>query len=127
MTDPGENMRVFKTAWFSKAASKARIQDAELCADIQEILKGQCVDLGGAVFKKRLNRNMHRSIVIRGGCYWVYAYLFAKKDRENIDARELAGFRMLADTFANATEAIIAKALKDNELTEICHETKVQE
>jgi hypothetical protein len=29
--------------------------------------------LGGAVFKKRLNRNLHRSIVIRGGRYWVYA------------------------------------------------------
>ena len=73
MTDPGENIRVFKTAWFSKAASKARIQDAELCTGIQEILKGQCVDLDGAVFSKRLNRNMHRGIVIHGGRYWVYA------------------------------------------------------
>lgn len=53
--------------------------------------------------------------------------LFAKKDRENIDARELTGFRALADTFAKATEAVIAKALKDHELTEICHETEVQE
>src|ERR1039458_4467978 len=106
MAGPEGNIRVFKTAWFSKAASKAHIQDAELCADIQEILKGQCVDLGGAVFKKRLNRNLHRSIVIHGGRYWVYAYLFAKKDRENIDAKELTGLRTLADTFAKATEAV---------------------
>lgn len=73
IADRAGNIRVFKTAWFSKAASNADIQDAELCTDIQEILKGQCVDLGGAVFKKRLNRNLHRSIVIRGGRYWVYA------------------------------------------------------
>ena len=126
MADPGGNIRVFKTAWFSKAASKAHIDDAALCADIQEILKGQCVDLGGGVFKKRLNRNLHRGIVIRGGRCWVYAYLFAKKDRENIDAKELTGFRVLADIFAKATEAVIARELKDNELMEICHETEVQ-
>jgi len=53
--------------------------------------------------------------------------LFAKKDRENIDANELTGFRALTDIFAKATQAVIAKELQDNELTEICHETKVQE
>jgi hypothetical protein len=33
------------------------------------------------VFKERLNDNMHRLIVLaKAGEYWVFAYLFAKKD-----------------------------------------------
>lgn len=78
--------RTFKTAWFSKAAKKARISDKALCKAIEQVARGQADDLGGGVFKKRLNDNMHRSIVLaKAGEYWVFAYLFAKKDRANID------------------------------------------
>lgn len=89
--------RTFKTTWFGKAAKKARIDDPALMPAILEIMKGQADDLGGGVFKKRLNENPHRSIVLaKGGRHWVFAYLFAKKDRANIDADELAAFRKLA-------------------------------
>jgi hypothetical protein len=74
--------RAFKTAWFGKAAKKARIGDPTLMAAILEVMRGQADDLGGGVFKKRLNENMHRSIVLaKGGQHWVFAYLFAKKYR----------------------------------------------
>jgi len=56
--------RTFKTAWFAKAARKARISDAVLCKAITQVVLGQADDLGGGVFKKRLNDNMHRSIVL---------------------------------------------------------------
>jgi hypothetical protein len=46
--------RAFKTAWFAKAARKARIKDDELREAIQEVMKGQADDFGGGVFKKRL-------------------------------------------------------------------------
>lgn len=89
--------RTFKTAWFSKAAKKARISDKALCKAIEQVARGQADDLGG-VFKKRLNDNMHRSIVLaKAGEYWVFAYLFAKKDRANIDDDELLAFRKLAE------------------------------
>lgn len=56
----------------SKTARKARIRDDELCEVIQEAMKGQADDLGGGVFKKRLNKNMHRSIILaKGGRYWI--------------------------------------------------------
>lgn len=101
MTDTEETVRVFKTRWFSKAAKKALIEDDELCEAIAKVMKGQADDLGGGVFKKRLNKNMHRSIILaRGREYWVYIYLFAKKDRENIDNDELDAFRDLADIYA---------------------------
>ena len=62
--------RVFKTAWFTRAARKARIGDGELCLAIQQVMAGQADDLGGGVFKKRLNDNAHRSIIVaKGGRY----------------------------------------------------------
>ena len=59
----GLSVRVFKAALFSKAARKAHINDVELCVAIREAMQGQVDDLGGGVFKKRLNDNMHRSII----------------------------------------------------------------
>jgi hypothetical protein len=103
-------------------ARKALISDTELCEAMAEVMKGQCDDLGGGVFKKRLNRNMHRSIILaKGKKFWVYAYLFAKKDRANIDGDELVEFRKLAKLYAVKTEADILKELKAGELMEICH------
>jgi hypothetical protein len=97
MTDVEQAARSFKTAWFAKAARKARIKDDELCEAIRDIRKGQADDLGGGVFKKRLNKNMHWSIILaKGGRYWIYAYLFAKKDRDTISDDELEDFRTLA-------------------------------
>ena len=117
--------RTFKTTWFTKAANKARIKDAELCEAISEVMKGQGDDLGGGVFKKRLNKNMHRSIILaKGRRYWVYAYLFAKKDRANIDESELMAFRKLADLYARKTDVEIAKELEAKELVEICHDSQ---
>ncbi len=101
MTGTLPRLRTFKTAWFNRAARKARIGDADLCEAIRAVMRGQGDDLGGGVFKKRLNENPHRSIIVaKGGRYWVYAYLFAKQDQANIDEAELAAFRALADLYA---------------------------
>lgn len=93
-------------------------------------MQGQADDLGGGVFKKRLNDNMHRSIILaKGGRSWVYGYLFAKKDRANISAEELVAFRKLADGYARSTESQLAVQLSNGDLTEICNgeQGKVQE
>lgn len=122
MTDAEQTARAFKTAWFAKAARKARIKDDELCEAFREVMKGQADDLGGGVFKKRLNKNMHRSILLaKGGRYWIYEYLFAKKDRANIDDDQLEDFRTLAKTYAALSEEQIGQLLEDKDLTEICH------
>ena len=119
--------RAFKTAWFSKAAKKARIGDQALRAAILEVIRGQADDLGGGVFKKRLNDNMHRSIVLaKGGRHWVFAYLFAKKDRANIDADELAAFKRLAQAYGRMTEAEVASALVQGDFQELFHDEQSQ-
>lgn len=117
------SIRLLKTVWFDKAARKARIGDAELSAAIREVLHGQADDLGGGVFKKRLNKNMHRSIVLaKGGQHWIFAYLFAKKDRANIDDAELADFKRLALAYGRMTDAELTALLNQGDLLELCDE-----
>jgi hypothetical protein len=114
-------VRTFKTAWFAKAARKVHIPDEELCSAIRQVMLGQADDLGGGVFKKRLRKNQYRSIIVaREGRYWVYAYLFAKQDRANIEDDELTEFRALADLYARKTDADVAREMQFKELVEIC-------
>jgi hypothetical protein len=118
-------MRTFKTSWFSKAARKARINDADLIAAIRHVTLGQADDLGGGVFKKRLNNNEHRSIILaKSGDFWVFAYLFAKKDRSNITNEELSGFCKLAGLYRDKTESAINKEIEIGELEEISDDDK---
>lgn len=119
--------RAFKTARFSKDAKKVKIKDAELCLAIQQVLLGQVDDLGGGIFKKRLNHNLHRSIILaKGGKYWIYEYLFAKKDRANIENDELLAFRLLANSYAGLTELQVSQLLVNGDFVEICHDDKTE-
>jgi hypothetical protein len=115
------SQRVFKTAWFAKASKKARILDHELCSAVRQAILGQADDLGGGVFKKRLGKNLYRALILaKGSHYWVYAYLFAKKDQANIDEDELASFRALAGLYGRKTDEDVAKEVQLKELVEIC-------
>ncbi len=122
MAGAPKSTRVFKTAWFTKAARKAAIGDDELCRAVKQAQAGQCDDLGGGVYKKRVSRNLYRSIVLaKGGRHWVLTYLFAKKDRANIDAAELSAFRELAKGYEKLTAAQLNTLLTTKDLEEICH------
>jgi hypothetical protein len=113
--------RVFKTAWFAKAARKALIADDELCLAIRQVMLGQADDLGGGVFKKRLDKNRSRSIVLaRGGQHWVYEYLFAKQDRANIEDSELASLRKIAKAYEALTEQQVDELIDEGSWMEIC-------
>ena len=115
--------RAFKTKKFSKNAKSAFVSDADLCSAIKEVMAGQAVDLGGGVYKKRLNKNQHRSIILaKGGNYWIYEYLFAKNDRDNIDDAELEMFRQLAKGYEGLKKSQLAKLIEDKHLLEICHD-----
>ncbi len=120
--------RAFKSAGFSKAARKAGIADEALCKAVTQAIAGKAVDLGSGVFKKRLHDNDYRSIILaKGRRYWVYEYLFAKKDRDNIDPAELKAFRQLAEVYAGLTVAQVEALLKDKGWVEICREMDEKE
>jgi hypothetical protein len=117
--------RVFKSTWFTKAAAKARISDRELYDAIVQVINGQAIDLGGGVFKKRLNRNEHRAIILsKSRNFWVYEYVFAKKDMENILEAELLAFRKLAKAYATLSTDHLIMLLKNKDWTEICQEIR---
>jgi hypothetical protein len=115
--------RLFKTKRFAIQAAKAWIGDDELREAFTEMLKGQADNLGGGVWKKRLNSNRHRSIVLaKGGEYWVYQFIYAKKDQSNISQAELIGFRRMAKTYQELTVIQLQYLLDTKEFTEIFHE-----
>jgi hypothetical protein len=115
--------RLFKTKRFTTQASKALICDADLWAAFSEMLSGQADNLGGGVWKKRLNSNRHRSIVLaRGGHYWVYQFLFAKQDQSNISQAELLAFRELAKAYEGLSDRQVQQLLDMKEFVEINHE-----
>ena len=83
---------------------------------------GQADDLGGGVFKKRLNDNQHRSIILaKAGRWWVYEFVFAKKDRDNISSDELAQFKLLAKSYADLSAKEVQQLIDDHYFLEICH------
>jgi hypothetical protein len=115
--------RVFKTMWFAKVARKAHIEAEDLCFAISQVMRGQADDLGGGVFKKRLNDNRHRSIILaKGGRFWVYEYLFSKQDRDNIDYDELIAFRSLAAIYGKLTDQEIENLIANRKFLEICND-----
>ena len=118
--DKPSALRAFKTAWFSKACKKAHITDTELCDAVREVLLGQADDLGGGVFKKRLKENRYRSLVLmKNEYFWVFEFLFAKADRDNIQADELQAFRQLAKSYGLLTTKQIQALLNTQHLFEL--------
>jgi hypothetical protein len=112
--------RAFKTAWFAKAALKARIGDEELCSALRQAMQGQADDLGGGVFKKRPGRNRFCAIILAiRGRFWVFEYLYAKKDRANIDSAELADFRKLAKGYSTLSDRQVDQLTQHNDWVEI--------
>jgi len=120
------NIRIFKTAWFAKAARKAGIDDVTLEQAVLQVIRGQAVDMGGGVFKKRLNQNRHRAIVLTAvGNRWVLEYLFAKQDRANIAPDELTGFRKLARVYASLSDAQVLALVENADWMEIGNATDI--
>lgn len=118
--------RIFKTKGFTVAANKALVTDNELCVAIQEVIKGQADDLGGGIWKKRLNRNRHRSIILaKGRSYWIYQLLFAKQAQSNISRNELHAFRKLAKAYEELNAVQIQHLLDRQDFMEICHAEKI--
>jgi hypothetical protein len=58
-------------------------------------------------------------IAYRAGTRAVFLYAFAKNERENIDADELATFREIGAAWLGADTRFLAQALEDGRLQEV--------
>ena len=120
-------MRVFRTKVFDRFARRERITDDVLIEAVDRAERGLVdADLGGGVIKQRVARpgqgrsGGYRTIILlRSGTRAVFAYGFAKKDRDNIGRDELEALRALADELLNYDDAVIERAVAENALIEV--------
>ena len=104
-------------------ADSARISDEMLCRVIQSLNVGLAVDLCGGVYKKRLNNNQHRAIVLaKVGAPRIYQYLYAKNTLSNIAADDLKALKELAKFYQSLTKPQIDQLVVENHFFEICHD-----
>ncbi|CAI0775496.1 Uncharacterized protein conserved in bacteria [Serratia entomophila] len=116
-------MRTFKTCWFSRKARAHGITDKALCRAVKDVQRGLAADLGGGVFKKRLNHNRDRALVLaKNGRHWVFVFLFSKQAQANITGVELQAFRKLAMQFGALSDDLVESLVVKKEWMEICHE-----
>jgi hypothetical protein len=123
----GLAVRVFKSAWFARFATKEGIGDEALKAAVDEMERGLLdADLGGNVYKKRIARARagksggYRVIVFfKSGERMLFVYGFAKSDRENIRDDELRKFKDRAKDLFELSDAQIDRHLKSGVFMEI--------
>jgi hypothetical protein len=120
-------MRVFKSKPFARFADKEGVADAQLCEVVRLAERGLIdVDLGGGVIKQRLARQGqgksggYRSLILfRRGQRAVFAYGYAKNNRENISSDELKVYRKLAGEMLAMSEPALAGLVKTGTIMEV--------
>lgn len=120
-------MRVFVTKQFNRFARSERMSDAKLCEAIERAEDGLIdADLGGGLIKQRVARpGQGRS----GGFRTVIAYRrlgravflhgFAKNERDNIAADDLARLKKLAAIYLGAAMSELETWCEEGELKEV--------
>jgi hypothetical protein len=124
-------MRVFKNAWFQKFARKEKISDAALYEAVARAGRGLIdADLGGGVIKQRVARpgegrsGAYRTLIFfRVGTRAVFAFGFAKSDRDNISAEDEGILRSTAKLTLGLSDAEIDQLVDAGKLEEVnCHD-----
>jgi hypothetical protein len=127
--------RVFKTRHFTRWAHRARLADDVLCAAVVELARGLIdADLGGGVVKKRVpmpgrgKRGGARALLATNRAnLWFYLAGFAKNERDNVSADELAAPQTLAADLLGLTPQLLDSLTQSGALKEICHDDEIQE
>ena len=120
-------MRIYKNAWFAKFARKERIGDAALCEAVDRAGRGLIdADLGGGVIKQRVSRagegksGGYRTLIFfRQAERAIFAFGFAKSDRENLSASELAAFKKTAKETLGFAQEYVEAVVKIGKLIEV--------
>jgi len=120
-------LRVFKTRAFGGFQRRERISDVSLAEAVRRAERGLVdADLGGGVIKQRMARpGQGRSggfrvlIAYRARARSVFLFGFAKKERANVNAAELATAREIAKGFLEADAGALARALAAGGLEEV--------
>ncbi len=119
-------MKIYKTKWFYKWATKEGLADAVLPKAVKELETGLADALGGHVYKKRIGLpgrgkrgGVRTLIAFRQGQRAFFIYGYPKNERANIGRDELEALRLLAKELLGNSEQGLAKAVRAGELTEV--------
>ena len=122
--------RVFKTRPFHHWMRKTTLTDAALCTAVSEMAQGLIdADLGGGVVKKRValpgrgKRSSTRTLVATNkGDRWFFVFGFAKNERADVSATELAALQRLAHDLLALQAPALEVHIATGALQEICHD-----
>ena len=114
-------MEIFKVKAFLRFARSEGISDAKLVEAVERANAGLVdADLGGGVVKQRVARDGqgksggYRTILLlKHGQRAIFAYGFAKNDRDNIGRDELAAFSKAAALFLGFDEAAVTTMIEN--------------
>ena len=120
-------MRIFLTRVFARFVKSEDIADSALREAVRRAQAGLIdADLGGGVIKQRVARRGggksggYRTIILfRKETRAIFAYGFAKKDRDNITPQELKIYRGMARLMLMYSDDEIVAAIEGRELKEI--------
>lgn len=120
-------MRVFVTKQFIRFARSERVNDEKLCEAIERAEKGLIdADLGGGLIKQRVARKgqgrsggFRTVIAYRRLGRAVFLYGFAKNERDNIRADDLARLKKLAAIYLGAAMTELEAWCEEGELKEV--------
>ncbi len=120
-------MRVLKNPWFARFARKERISDAALCDAVARAENGLIdADLGGGLIKQRVARpgagksGGYRTLVLyRNGERAVFAFGFAKSGMDNIDDKDEARLKALAEVTLGFSDLEITMLVEAGKLVEV--------
>ena len=120
-------MRVLKTKEFWRFARQEGVTDAAVLEAARRAERGLVdADLGGGLIKQRVpRRGQGRSggyrmlMAYRVGTLVVFLYAFAKSERDNIEADELAHWRREARAWSTMDDARMKTMIATREIIEV--------
>ena len=127
LQNKGQNVRIFKSKWFSRYARKEGISDKQLREAIKEVEKGQ-IDavLGSGLIKKRVARDgagksggYRTLIAFKSEARSLFIYAFAKKDIDNLDDDDLKEYKKFARELLRYSDTEISAAVDKCAIEEI--------
>lgn len=120
-------MRIFKTKWFTRFASKEDIDDAKLVETVKSIESGLIdADYGGGLIKQRIARDgggksggYRSAVAFRSENRSIFLFAFPKSDQENLTIAERREYKKAAALYLGMTEKQIQKAIDNGVLIEV--------
>lgn len=120
-------MRIFVVKGFARFQRRERLGNEALCEAVDRAERGLIdADLSAGLIKQRVGRpgqgrrgGFRTLLAYRAGSRVVFLLGFAKNERDNIDADELAVLRARAQAFLELDDAAIKARIADDDMTEV--------